>query len=508
MAENASATAGTVDAGDGKTGGRPISSHSSTIESSTQEAIRTIQRLADQAILSTSNGHDPSLSDLDGCPELPAEARIDPAIGKNAGAWLDGYTAYASQISPMTPRIFHESAGLWLISTAIGRRLVLPMSFDQVYPNLFIAWIAPTTLWNKTTALNVARDTARSSFPHLLLPQDTTPESFLADLAGREPDKLDQMTSQAREIWERGRNFAAQRGLLLDEMSGLLASAGKDYGAGLVESFLRLYDCDPQYTRSTRGQGWMVVKDAYLSLLGASTPAALAAHLTNERLWAMGWWPRFSLLAPETKRPIWLVPPAQVNKPDALISSLQQLYTALPVAKWPDPPTAKTVTLGTGVFDAWQRYSKAVRYDLITDSLDRRLWGAYGRLAVHALKVSTILAAMDWKCEGAPVIELYHLARAVAITEDWRASAHRVLRTATETEYDRLQERVLYQCGRHDKEGGATLRNLYISMRDRTPAELTNVVEQLVKVGMLEEISIKAGPTGGRPTMRYRLTRD
>ena len=190
MAENASATAGTVDAGDGKTGGRPISSHSSTIESSTQEAIRTIQRLADQAILSTNNGHDPSLSDLDGCPELPAEARIDPAIGKDAGAWLDDYTAYASQISPMTPRIFHESAGLWLISTAIGRRLVLLMSFGQVYPNLFIAWIAQTTLWNKTTALNVARDTARSSFPHLLLPQDTTPESFLADLAGREPDKL------------------------------------------------------------------------------------------------------------------------------------------------------------------------------------------------------------------------------------------------------------------------------------------------------------------------------
>ena len=112
----------------------------------------------------------------------------------------------------MTPRAFHESAALWLGSVAIARRLKLPMHFGDIYPNLFVAWLASTTLYRKSTALSVASKTARRVFPHLMAAQDTTPEAFLSDLAGREPPQFDTLTEADQADWRAGRDFAAQKG--------------------------------------------------------------------------------------------------------------------------------------------------------------------------------------------------------------------------------------------------------------------------------------------------------
>ena len=436
-------------------------------------------------------------------PSLPDRAKLNPSIGTSIGEWLDAYTNHAEAVSPMTPRTFHVSAGLWLGAVAIARRLVLPMSFGDVFPNIFVAWIAPTTLFRKTTGLNVANDLAYKVFPHLLAAQDTTPEAFLSDLAGREPPNLDSLPEQDREDWKRGRNFAGQRGWILDEMSGLLAQAGRDYNAGLLEALLRFYDCAKRYRRSTRGQGLVIVRHTYLSLLGASTPTAMREHLLSEQLWGSGWWPRFAVLTPKGNRPSWKLP-KEPGSTGNLEAGLRRVYEGLPEATWPDPPEPQAMMLGTGVFDAWKPYRKAVSYDLLTDDLDHRLWGSYGRLPMQALKVAMILAAFDWKPGTTPVIELPHLARAMEITESWRESAHRTLAQMAASRFDRLQERVIRQVGRQEPKG-ASLRDVYRGMRDQEPNEIESCIEQLVKVGMLEVERDATGPKGGRPTDRYHL---
>lgn len=453
-----------------------------------------------------SPGPDPDPLPL---PPLPEEARLDPAIGAGAGRWLDRYCSYARAVSPMTPVIMHESAGLWLGSVAIARRLKLPMAFGDIYPNVFALWLATTTLWHKSTALDVAKGLARAVFPHLLAPQDTTPEGFLSDLSGREPAGLADMPDGLKDLWRQERNYAAQRGLVLDELSGLMAGAGKDYNAGLLEAFLRFYDCDPLYTRSTRGAGRVVVRNAYLSILGASTPAAMAPHMANETLWSNGWWARFALLTPDAERPTWETPTeANPQEYEALKARLRGLYDDLPAATWPDPPEARPVILGPGVMAAWGAYDKALMFDLLTPDLDTRLWGSYGRLPSQALKVAVILAALDWRSKdgSTPVIELPHMARAMAITESWRASTHRAITQATASDFDRLQKRVLRQVSRFEP-NGASLRDLHKNILDKTPAELRDTVEQLLSVGLLEEIRPQPGPQGGRPTIRYRLVR-
>ncbi len=456
----------------------------------------------DLALAMLLAGDQDGLPTIDMTPPLPKGAQPDPDLGRETGGWLDDQVEYASKISPMTPRLFHEGAALAMVSTIVARRLKLALHYGDIYPNLFVLWLAPTTLWRKTTGLNVVRRMLFNNWPYLLTTQDMTPEGLLSDLAGREPSHFDALTEQDKTLWKEERNFAAQRTLLLDEMSGLMAGAGKDYNQGLVESLIRFYDCDPLYARSTRGQGRIVVRNSYLTTLGASTPAALAPHLTSERLWAMGWWPRFVILTPDTDKPEW----QRSQEPgDPPIEALVNLYERLPLPAWPDPPEAQSVTLGIGAYGAWEAYNRAVGYELLTDGdVPEMLWGAYGRLAEHALKVAMLLAALDWKGgTESPCIELRHLARAIAITETWRASAHRAISKTQVTQLDRVQQRIVRQLSKAGP-AGMTYRNLRQGMRDMRANELKEALYDLCEMNTTEEEDWQ-NPRGGPKTKVFRL---
>jgi hypothetical protein len=444
---------------------------------------------------------EPSPSPL--MPALP-DLGIDFSKSEGAGRWVDVYSNYAGAVSPMTPPPFHQSGALFLAATAIARRLVVKMPFGDVYPNLFILWVAVTTFFRKSTALNVTRRLARDLFPWLMAAQDTTPEAFLSDLAGKEPAHFDKLSTEEQDRWKRERDFAGQRGLVLDEMSGLMAGAGREYNAGLVEAMLRFYDCDAFYTRSTRGQGRITVVDASLCILGASTPAAMLPHVGAERLWAMGWWPRFAILTPEIDRPEWQEP-RETEEPPELNAKLKRLYERLPFATYPDRPRPLTVSLAPGVFNIWSRYNKALSYDLLTPDLDGRLFGTYGRLPTLALKTATILAALDWDTGSAPNIEERHLIRAVDIAETWRGSAHRAIAAAQDGELDRFYQRILAQVAKFEP-NGASIREIHQFMRDKRPSEIEMTVLEMVTVGYLEELEPKQGR--GRPTKRFRAARE
>jgi len=323
-------------------------------------------------------------------PVLPNYVEFDPNLGLRTGIWIDQYIEYANAISPMTPKLFHESAALWLLSVAVARRVVLKMDFADVYPNLYILWVAPSTLYKKSTSLEIATGIALDVFPFLLAPNDTTPEAMISDMAGREPSLIDTMTEEEKILWEKERPFCAQRGWVQDEFSGLMATMNRDYNAGLLEAYLRFYDCKKSYTRSTKSQGRITIKNSYLSLLCASTPSALSFYFGNEKLWTNGFWPRFAILTPENETQIW-IEPRNHNYPCELINQLSQIFDKLPSPKWPNSSEPLSVQLGRGVFDLWNRYNKAVSFDLLSPELDSRLYASYGRFPSHAKKISILL---------------------------------------------------------------------------------------------------------------------
>jgi hypothetical protein len=327
-------------------------------------------------------------------------------------------------------------------------------------------------------------------------------------LGGVLPPNFQDIPALDRERLLKGNTFAAQRGILRDELSALFKSMSKDYMSGMKELIMQLHDCPPYLDSSTNQRGLVVIRDTALSILGAATPAELATALTMND-WHNGNLARFALLMPEpsyTERPS---SNADLN-PAALVARLTTLHEQLPP---PSPPAA----LGeTGQSEAWSlvadiwapchAYEQALRGLTAPNSaLDDRLRAVYGRLHIQALKIAILLAALDWAdegCQGRPIVALAHWYRAQQIAESWRASAHRLLYELGESEELRLEDRVLRLLQAHPD--GLSARSLYRALRT-THKPMMEALSALEQDGRVERVQVPAGGRPGPRTDLYRL---
>jgi hypothetical protein len=386
-------------------------------------------------------------------PDLPAAARLSPdqeRAASEAGHWLTDYVGWAGSVANETPLLFHQGAGLFLAAVAVGRRLFVNTPWrQQVFPNLYVMIVAISTYYRKSVGLNLAAELIRVAIPHMLLPQPGSPENFLNMLGGVLPPNFQDIPASDRERLTKGNRFAAQRGILRDELSGLFKAFGRDYMAGLKELMMQLYDCPPYLDSNTNNRGMVVIRDTALSILGAATPAELACALTVGD-WYNGNLARFALLTPEadyTERPIL----GEAVTPDPLIARLQRLHERLPTPPSPEALGSRSAVHSWSlVADIWPQcltYERALRRMTAPNSvLDDRLRAVYGRLHVQALKIAILLAALDWADDDKlphPVVCPAHWYRAQQIVETWRASAHRLLHELGESEELRLEVRIL-----------------------------------------------------------------
>lgn len=447
----------------------------------------------------------PSISDLD-TPLLPDYAQPTTAMSRAAdttGEVLRLVMDYTTRRSPRTPAIFHQYGALFLGTIPIARRLKLVLPHNDVYPNLYGLNVAPTTLYAKTTGMNIIRDIAIDLFPHLLMPDEFTPESILEEMAGQKPAHIDDAPTEDRKLWERGRDFAAQRAIILDEASSLFAGLRRDYMAGGMELLLRFYDGPALYRRHTRGSGWFVIRNAALSFWGATTPEALA-NARIESGWYNGLFARFALLTPDSP-PHYCQSDPNTQRPLEIGTVLTRLANSLlPKPVYPQVPTAQTVPITDDALAAYHRYDRAMTFDLLmnTNAPDKRLWGTYGRLPTQALKIALIVAALDWAAKPTQslAVQLGHWTLAQNITEEWRASAHRLLVSLDSDRGEESTERRLLQIVDRGGATGLTARELGQLMHRRRET-VERLLVQLVQDGLIETFI----PSGGKVN-RYRLS--
>lgn len=330
----------------------------------------------------------------------------------------------------------------------------------------------------------------------------------MAMLGGVLPPNFADLPQPDRARLEQGNRYAAQRGLLRDELSGLFKSMGRDYMAGLKELIMTLYDCPPYLDSNTNNKGLVVIRDAALSILGVATPAELAAALSASD-WYNGNLARFGLLTPEPdyhER----AAPSESQAPTDLARRLKRLHELLPAPPLPNAlgaaSAAEVWSLEAGIWPQVRVYEQALRAMTAPQSpLDDRLRAIYGRLHVQALKVAILLAALDW-ADGAqrdprPRVTAAHWYRAWQIVETWRASAHRLLADLGENEEGRLENRIL---GLLRMAGGtATVRDLYRALRSpRKPVvEALRALEQDGQV-----VKVDMPPNPGKRSEVYRLS--
>jgi hypothetical protein len=151
-------------------------------------------------------------------------------------------------------------------------------------------------------------------------------------------------------------------------------------------------------------------------------------------------------------------------------------------------------TLGSGVFDAFYHY-----HDGLTDALAKNqsgdLDGNYSRFAEKSLRIAMMLASF----ENNNRIEMRHWARAQAITERWRANLHSLITQLNKDEPSRHrtnEDKVLAILSRASSP--QTAREISQGVRGLSTAEVTAILEPLVKAGVVQKI------TGGK-TIRYQV---
>ncbi len=431
-------------------------------------------------------------------PDEKEETIIVPALSQDAdltleqseaaatvGSWLNDYIHWAGSAANETPLLFHEGVGLYLAAVAIGRRLHIDTPWrQQVYPNLYLMTVAVSTYYRKSAGLTLAHELVQAAMPHMILPQPGSPENFMNMLGGVLPPNFESLPTQDRERLNKGNQFAAQRGILRDELSALFRSMGRDYMAGLKELIMQLYDCPAYLDSNTNNRGIVVIRDAALSILGATTPAELSTALTVND-WYNGNLARFALLTPEPD-----YKERRVQKtsfaPDQLIARLKNLHDRLPHPVTTGEVVGKNASPSWSlVADVWEycfAYEQALRAMTAPDSpLDDRLRAVYGRLHVHGLKIAMLLAALDWadrRTEEKPIVHPAHWFRSQQIVETWRASAHRLLRQLGESEESRLEDRILRLLKAHPD--GMTARSIYKNFRAprKTVLDLLSALEQ------------------------------
>jgi len=430
-------------------------------------------------------------------PDLPAYGQLSPDKEREAlenNAWLNDYTEYGRQRIPMLPAHFHESAALFLGAVAIARRLRLNMGFGEIYPNVFILWTATTSIFNKSTGLNLVEEMVNNVMPHLKSPVDFTREALIDSLGGKEPANIADinMSEEDQKVYRLSKKFASKRAIIIDEASSLFLKLKREMNIGMAELLLSLFDCPPEYRRETKGGGLVIVKQPYLNFLGATTPVMLKETNTVQ-LWNNGLWARFNHLIP-FRPPVGLITTTHIPSiPDHLLTQLDKLANHfLPSPKDFEFPECRGISFSNDAQKAYTNYDFAIRDGIIIkrqNELPSELLGLYGRLPVLSLKFSIILAALDWNGQSnVPVIETRHFYRAQMLAETMRMGAHHLLQALNGTaEIDSTEQRIINKVTRFIAEKGECTTRDIARSESKLMSELDPILYRMVEGGLLEQ---------------------
>lgn len=342
----------------------------------------------------------------------------DPASCDLPRTFVDRYSEWASTITD-APSQYHRATGVTILSTVMTPYISLPTSFGTFVPNIWMMVLAGTTMTRKSTSLDIARRLMDDVMDDYMLATDGSPEGLLTELGTRD-EKV--------SVFHR------------DEITGFMSQVtGRDYMSGLLESFTRLYDGQPE-TRILRRER-IEIKKPYLIFMAGGIKTRMEELVGMEHI-RSGFLPRFIFVTGSTTkdqvRPIG--PPSEEEEKndgtsprDTVLDELwniNQYYTKGGESDQPQgnvikiagivkaaAPSRRHVRL-RGTPEFWQRLIE-LNDDAMemgeTSSQPELYTPMYQRLANSILKVAMLLCGAEFK----EVIEITHLQKAISLAQEW-----------------------------------------------------------------------------------------
>lgn len=199
---------------------------------------------------------------------------------KKDETFIDLYKEYASEFTD-APEIVHERIALSMLSMAVNRNVWLQQGHKNVYANLWMIVVAPSSFYRKSYSLSIGEDILRASGLNLILPREFSHEALLSAMAAR-PKGL----------------------LIFYEFKTFMDMLGKEYMAGTKSILTELYDNPYVYDRKILSNPQpIVISEPFLNIISATTIDWMVNSLKDGDL-AGGFLPRFLVVVmPKKTKP-------------------------------------------------------------------------------------------------------------------------------------------------------------------------------------------------------------
>ncbi len=383
------------------------------------------------------------IADDDGEDEQPS---LDvPVVGNLSLGWIDNYSDLMESLTG-SPKEFHQLAGLLTVASALQRRAWLPMSFGDIYPNVYGCIIAPSTVFGKSTSINGPR--------RVLLP--AMMEKMLIPAQGSSEGLIKQLSLTPSAL------------MIRDEIGTLFGSDRVKYLKDYKQDLTALYDCMPHSKRLSNEE--IKVERPYLNILGATTPSRFYGNVTNDD-WLDGFMPRWLFVQPEGE-PNFDNATGMFNHEGAISKLAWKLMEI-------DRQKETAFTLQGESFKMWSSW-RTESLKLAWKQQDETAMAIIGRYATYALKFATILTAIngDWGTVTESTMQT-----AIDMAGNYKHNVNRILseRGKHEVSGGKLQKAFLLL----QRKGGAdglTARQMSISL-NMGKSQFTPIIDKLVEIG-------------------------
>lgn len=267
--------------------------------------------------------------------------------------FLRDYVEYAYELTD-APSIYHLFTGLVLISMAIGNKCYLPFGALNIYPNLYVLILGPSSFFRKTYSISIGRHILERVDENLCLPDEFSLEKLIEKLSENPQGLL---------IWP--------------EFGATLQYFERSYMLGAKEFITDLFDCRPRYVRELKGNKYVIERPC-VSILAASTPEWLTSRVRGDDIKG-GFFSRFIYVTATKKEKRVAIPP-EPNK-----TFENRMIIAL--NKFREMSGSFDIEEIKGIYEEWifQHEDEALEKE------NREvLSGFYTRLGIYALKLAML----------------------------------------------------------------------------------------------------------------------
>ena len=396
-----------------------------------------------------------------------------------ADHFVSKYLDYATQRTDAAHE-FHEGNGLLLLAAATPNvRACLGPYPNGLGTNLYQVHLGDSTTSRKTTAQETAKDLHDRAIPGSVLAQQSTPEAYAEQIAGRPRQSC---TSYVDEFAE-----------LLQKIEH------RPYMSGFKELLLTLYG-GGNYTikrastrsGSQKSENNEVIERPHLNFIGCCTPTLFDSLTEAEVL--SGLLARFAIIWPTSKparRPFYEVSAGLEGDRDELVYWIRTLHT------WATD-RERVVRFDAGALALVDEFAERIERDAQSNA-DGAAKALLQRLMPMALKIAMLSASGHQDATERPqlVVSADDATSALMVAERWKGYA---IAFAQHVGQNETEKRVSKCLGVLQKLEGMTERRNVAKRAHLAKRELDAVEETLIDRGL---ITVIIEPATSGPATKY-----